>query len=95
MDTNIVLVYCLCDDLLKWQHHCNDSQCMLNDAESMTIAIVAAMYFQGNQAMARVFLSEQGYVKHTISRSRLCRRLAKVRQSVAAARAERWAVCWI
>jgi hypothetical protein len=24
MDTNIVLVYCLCDDLLKWQHPCND-----------------------------------------------------------------------
>ena len=79
MDTNIVLVYCLCDDLLKWQHHCNDSQCMLSDAEIMTIAIVAAMYFHGNQAMARLFLSEQGYVKHTISRSRLCRRLAKVR----------------
>jgi hypothetical protein len=58
MDTNIVLVDCLCDDLLKWQHHRNDSQCMLSDAEIMTIAIVAAMYFHGNQAMAHLFLSE-------------------------------------
>jgi hypothetical protein len=52
---------------------------MLSDAEIMTIAIVAAMYFHGNQAMAHLFLSEQGYIKHTISRSRFCRRLAKVR----------------
>ena len=79
MDTNIVLVYCLCDDLLKWQHHRDDPQCALSDAEVMTIAIVAAMYFHGNQAMAGCFLSEQGYIKHTISRSRLCRRLAQVK----------------
>lgn len=78
MDTNIVLVYCLCDDLLKWQHHRDDPQCALSDAEIMTIAIVAAMYYHGNHAMARLFLSEQGYIRHPLSRSRLCRRLARV-----------------
>lgn len=78
MDTNIVLVYCLCDDLLKWQHHRDDPQCVLSDAEIMTIAIVAAMYFSGNQAMARLLLYEQGYIKESISRSRLCRRLKRV-----------------
>jgi hypothetical protein len=51
---------------------------MLNDAEIMTIAIVAAMYFGGNQALARLLLYEQGYLKRTISRSRLCRRLKRV-----------------
>lgn len=79
MDTNIVLVYCLCDDLLKWQHHRDDPQCVLSDAEVMTIAMVAAMYFGGNQAMACVLLYEQGYLKSTISRSRLCRRLKRVK----------------
>ncbi|MBK8799160.1 MAG: hypothetical protein IPM07_23915 [Anaerolineales bacterium] len=79
MDTNIVLVYCLCDDLLKWQHHRDDPQCVLSDAEIMTIAMVAAMYFGGNQAMACVLLYEQGYLKRTISRSRLCRRLKRVK----------------
>ena len=79
MDTNIILVYCLCDELLKWQHRRDDPQCTLNDAEIMTIAIVAAMYFHGNQAMACLFRSEQGYIKHTMSRSRLCRRLARVK----------------
>jgi hypothetical protein len=79
MDTNIVLVYCLCDDLLKWQHHRDDPQCALSDAEVMTIAIVAAMYFGGNQALARLMLSEQGYIKQAISRSRLSRRLARTK----------------
>ena len=63
MDTNIVLVHCLCDDLLKWQHHRDDPQCVLSDAEIMTIAIVATMYFSGNQAMERLLLYEQGYIK--------------------------------
>lgn len=79
MDTNIVLVYCLCDDLLKWQHHRNDPQCILSDAEVMTIALVAAMYFGGNQAVAHRFLKEQGYLKHALGRSRLCRRLGRVK----------------
>jgi hypothetical protein len=79
MDTRIVLVYCLSDDLLKWQHHRDDPQCQLSDAEIMTIAIVAALYFGGNQALARLFLREQGYLRHTISRSRLCRRLARLK----------------
>ncbi len=79
MDTNMILVYCLCDDLLKWQHHRDDDpQCVLSDAEIMTIAIVAAMYFSGNQAMTRLLLYEQGYIKESISRSRLCRRLKRV-----------------
>lgn len=44
----------------------------------MTIAIVAVMYFSGNQAMARLLLYEQGYIKENISRSRFCRRLKRV-----------------
>lgn len=79
MDTCIVLVYCLCDDLLKWQHHRDDPQCSLTDAEIMTIAIVSALYYGGNQALSRTMLAEHGYIKHKISRSRLSRRLARVR----------------
>ena len=78
MDMNIVLVYGLCDDLVKWQHHRDNQKCVLSDAEIMTIAIVAAMYFTGNQAMARLLLQEQGIFKQIISRSRLCRRLKRV-----------------
>jgi len=55
MDSHIVAVYCLCDDLLKGLHHYEDPQCQVWDAEIMTIALVAALHFGSNQAKANVF----------------------------------------
>jgi hypothetical protein len=78
MDTMIVLVYCLCDDLLKEMQHREDPQCQVSDAEVMTIGLVAALYFSGNQALCNTVLCEQGYLRYPLSRSRLCRRLARV-----------------
>jgi hypothetical protein len=80
MDTYIVLVYCLCDDLLKAAPHRDDPQCRLSDAEVMTIALVAALYFGGNQALSNCMLYEKGYIKRHLSRSRFCRRLQRVRK---------------
>ncbi len=80
MDTTIILVYCLCDDLLKAQNHRDDVQCRLSDAEIMTSALVAALYFGGNQAKANCFLSEQHYIRCRLSNSRFCRRLQRVSQ---------------
>jgi hypothetical protein len=45
MDTQIVVVFCLIDDLLKALRHPEDRQCQMSDAEVMTIAIVAMLYF--------------------------------------------------
>lgn len=80
MDAYIVLVYCLCDDLLKASQHRDDPQCRISDAEVMTIALVAALYFGGNQALSNAMLYEQGYIKFHLSRSRFCRRLQRVRK---------------
>jgi Transposase DDE domain len=78
MDSQIVAVYCLCDDLLKGLHHPEDPQCRIFDAEIMTIALVAALHFSGNQAKANRFLYEQGYLSHLLSRSRFNRRLHRI-----------------
>jgi len=78
MDTQIVAVYCLCDDLLKALHHHEDGQCQMFDAEIMTTAIVAGLYFRGNYETARRFLHEQGYTPKTLSRSRFNRRLHRI-----------------
>ena len=45
MDTQIVAVYCLCDDLLKALCQSEDAQRQMSDAEVMTTAIVAAPFF--------------------------------------------------
>jgi hypothetical protein len=74
MDTQIVAVFCLCDDMLKGLHHPEDKQCQMSDAEVMTTALVAALHFRGNIESARHLLHEQGYVPTMLSRSRFNRR---------------------
>jgi hypothetical protein len=48
MDTQIIVVYCLIDDMLKALHHYEDKRRQMSDAEVMTTAIVATLYFKGN-----------------------------------------------
>jgi len=36
MDTQIVLVFCMCDDLLKGLHHVEDQQRQMKDAEVLS-----------------------------------------------------------
>lgn len=78
MDTNIVAIYCLCDDLLKAFHHPADPQQQMSDAEVMTTAIVAALYFRGNFELARHLLSSPLYIPQMLSRSRFNRRLHRI-----------------
>lgn len=93
MDTEIIAVYCLCDDLLKAMHHVEDRQCRMTDAEVMTTAIVAARYFGGNIELARALLKQRRYMPTMLSRSRLNRRLHRVKGfflSLFSALAEQW-----
>ena len=47
MDTQIVFVYGLCDDRLNALQHGDDPHCQVSDAEILTTARVAALYFGG------------------------------------------------
>jgi hypothetical protein len=78
MDTQIVAVFCLCDDMLKAMRHYEDSQCQMTDAEVMTTAILAAMQFRGNFELARHTLQEEGYIPNMLGKSRFNRRLHRI-----------------
>jgi hypothetical protein len=78
MDLQIILVYCLCADLLKALHHHEDSQCQMSDAEVMTTAMVAALSFGGKYERARDLLQEQGYIRNRVSKSQFSRRLSRL-----------------
>ncbi len=54
MDERIIAIYCLCDDCLKALHHVENPQCQMCDAEVMTTAIVAAVFFRGNFESATI-----------------------------------------
>ena len=79
MDTQIILVYCLCDDLLKAMQHREDVQCQMSDAEVMTVALVAALNHRGNFVKASEMLAEHGYMPVMLSKSRFSRRLHRIK----------------
>lgn len=79
MDTQIIAIYCVCDDLLKAMDQRDDRQCQMSDAEVMTAAMVAALYFGGNFALACRMLCEQGYLPRMLSASRFNRRVHRIK----------------
>ncbi len=80
MDTQIILIYCLCDDLLKAMQHKEDAQCQMSDAEVMTVALVAALHYRGNFALAGRMLSVHGYLRVMLDKSRFSRRLHRIKR---------------
>lgn len=78
MDTQIIVIFCLCADMLKSLHHYEDPQCQMSDAEVMTTAIVAMLYFKGNFSMASGFLYSEGYIPNMLGKSRFNRRLHRI-----------------
>jgi hypothetical protein len=81
MDETIIATYCLCDDLLKAIRHQEHPQGQMNDAEVMTTAFTAALYFRGNHESARTMLKQYGYIPHMLSKSRFSRRLHRLTET--------------
>lgn len=71
-------LYCITADLLKAVGHREDARCELTDAEVITTALVAALYFGGNIERSRGFMREAGLMPRMISKSRFTRRLHRV-----------------
>lgn len=80
MDTLIIALYCWCDDGIRELDRGETvSSSRMSDAEVVTTALVAAMYFAGHHDHARALLHEQGYIPTMLSKSRFNRRLHQVR----------------
>jgi Transposase DDE domain len=78
MDEKILAIYCLCADLLQALGPAEDPQQQMSDAEVMTTALVAMLFFRGNFEAARALLSTPRYMPHLRSRRRLNRRLHRL-----------------
>jgi len=79
MDTTIIAVFAICDDILRALSHKEDCRAQMTDAEVMTTAIIAMLYFGGNCERSRIFLKEMGYIPKMLSKSRFNRRLHRVK----------------
>lgn len=78
MFDNIVVLYCITDDLLKAISHQDDQRRELTDAEVITTALSAALFFGGYLETARSFMKQTGFMPRMLSKSRFCRRLHQV-----------------
>jgi hypothetical protein len=82
MDEKIIATYCLCDDLVHAMRHQEDPQCQMRDAEVLTTAFTAAFFLGGNLERARWMLKQHHYIPQMLSKSRLNRRLHRVKESL-------------
>jgi hypothetical protein len=78
MDEKILAIYCLCADFLQALGHAEEPQQKMSDAEVVTTAVVAMLFFRGNFEAARALLCAPWYMPRMLSRSRLNRRLHRL-----------------
>jgi hypothetical protein len=75
IDTKIILIYCICSDFLRKVQTLENSSFQISESEVLTLAIVAAMFFQGSHENSRKFLKEYRHIPNMLSKSQLNRRL--------------------
>ncbi len=77
-ESKIIALYCIVDDMLKGVQHYEDERVQVCDAEVITTAFVAVLYFGGHLDNARSFVKMKGYVPKMLDKSRFCRRLHRL-----------------
>jgi IS5 family transposase len=82
MHIKIICIYCICDDFLSAFGLRDDKQCRMTSAEILTVAIVSALFFNGNLARTRLILKHDRYIPNMLSESRLNRRLHEMDVSI-------------
>lgn len=78
MTDQLTAIFVFMDDVLtalRGPHRPEDCRRQNSDAEVLTTALAAALFFGGNQERARVCLHANGMVPQMLGKSRFCRRL--------------------
>jgi len=78
MELEIIIIYVLCTEFLQAMGHWDDPQAEMSNAEVMTTAIVAMLYYGGNYAKARKQLGCRQYIPCMLGKSRFSRRLNRL-----------------
>jgi len=82
MEEEITTVFCLSNELLDAMDIKEDPQVKMNNAEVMTVALSASLFFSGNYEKSREFLYEHGYIRDMLSKSQFNRRLLAIPEMV-------------
>ncbi|MDF5733514.1 MAG: hypothetical protein PUP92_37445 [Rhizonema sp. PD38] len=74
----IIAIYAITDDLLTAIGHKDDIQCEMSDAEIITTALIAAIFFSGNHSKACAYMKDHKLVARMLEKSRFNRRLHRL-----------------
>ena len=78
MTDQLTAIFIFLDDglqAMRGLHRPEDCRRQSSDAEGLTTALAAALFFGGNQERARVCLRANGMTPQMLGKSRFCRRL--------------------
>jgi hypothetical protein len=78
METEIITLYVICDEFLRYRNRRDHQQSEMSDAEVLTTALVAMLYCGGNYAQARRWLGVPHYIPRMLSKSQFSRRLNRL-----------------
>ncbi|BAZ69839.1 MAG: hypothetical protein KME28_19730 [Pelatocladus maniniholoensis HA4357-MV3] len=65
-----IAIYAIIDDLLKAIAHQEDCRIQMSDAEIITTAIIAAMFFDGNHTRACSYMKDHKLIPTMLEKSR-------------------------
>lgn len=77
-DIEAIVIYVVCDEVLKMLGTQDDPQSVMTNAEVMTFCILAAKLHSGNHTLARWSCGRAGYFLKILSQSRLNRRSRQI-----------------
>ena len=78
MEQESIVIYFVCDELLKAIQVYDDPQSKMSNAEVMTFTIIAAKWFYSNHRQARAVCRSFKYFPNLLSTSRLNRRIHRI-----------------
>jgi|ERR671939_836207 hypothetical protein len=79
-DIKIITAYCIIEDTMRTLGHTTHQLAQVTDAEVLTVAVVASMYFHNNHERALCVMKSMRYLSKPISISRFSRRLHALAQ---------------
>lgn len=82
MHEQIIIIYCICDEVVKCLDIRDDIQCRMSTAEVMAFAIMSAMIFGCDYKKTRLVGLHNRFFRKVLSHSQLVRRIHQVPEHV-------------
>ena len=82
MNQQAVVIYCICDEVVKYFGMKDDPQCKMSSSELVAFALLSATYFQCDYKRTRLVSLNLKYFRKILSCSQLIRRIHSIPEAI-------------